>query len=549
MSIDQTGNRERFLSTILDSIQDGISVLSADLTVLYTNQVMEEWYAANMPLVGKKCYQCYHGKNHTCDPCPSLRTLESGFADFEVVTGLPGSEAKWLELFTFPMRDESGPITGVVEYVRDVTARVEAQEKLRQHAERLAILREIDKAILSAHSVQEISDRALTRIRSLLSAYRVSLAVLDEETGMAEVAAVAQRDDLPVGKGEMVPLESFGPKEYLARPVVWIDDLSNWPHKADAQRRLIEAGIRSVMLVPLRVENELIGILKIGYDRPKVQKPEHREMAVEVANQLAIAIRQAHLTEKIEQQNAQLELRVAKRTEQLQASNRALEEFAYSVSHDLKAPLRAIRGFAEIIAQRHKESLDEEARHYFDNIIEASGRMADLISDLLAYSRLGKGSMPKRTVDLDTLIREVLSEFETKAKHLGARITVHADLPSVWANPTLLSQVFGNLIDNALKYRRDDVAPAIDITARTEGGQALVSVSDNGIGIAENHLDKIFDIFQRLHSRETYPGTGIGLATVRKAVTLMGGNVTVTSQPGKGSVFTVELPTDRRDQA
>lgn len=239
---------------------------------------------------------------------------------------------------------------------------------------------------------------------------------------------------------------------------------------------------------------------------------------------------------------AELEKRVGQRTAELENANSALEAFAYSVSHDLRAPLRAISGFAEIIARRHRDSLNEEASHYFDNILEASGRMDELITNLLEYSRLGKKVMPPEAVALSPLVAEILSESGSGQTAADAEIAVQPDLPVVTGNRTLLLQVLSNLIGNALKYRRDGVRHRVEIGGTIEGNWATLSVSDNGVGIAHEHHEKIFNIFQRLHSRDDSAGTGIGLAIVKKAVEMMGGTVEVESIPGEGSVFRVKLP-------
>jgi len=243
--------------------------------------------------------------------------------------------------------------------------------------------------------------------------------------------------------------------------------------------------------------------------------------------------------------NEELELRVAEHTRELEASNRMLEDFAYSVSHDLKAPLRAISGFSEIISRRYAESLNEEARHYFENIVQAAGQMEGLIVDLLKYSRLGKETMPPAAVSLSEVIGEIVSGLESAGATKEAEVAIDPNLPVVEGNPTLLKQVFLNLMDNVLKYRREGVAHRVEIRGRVEGTWAVVEVADNGIGIAPEYQDKIFNVFQRLHGQDAYPGTGIGLAIVKKAVNLMKGTVEVESEKGRGSVFRVKLKVAR----
>jgi PAS domain S-box-containing protein len=246
---------------------------------------------------------------------------------------------------------------------------------------------------------------------------------------------------------------------------------------------------------------------------------------------------------RIRQLNEELEARVAERTRQLQSANKELEAFSYSVSHDLRAPLRAVSGFAQILARRHRSSLNDEGQRYADNIVEASERMARLIDDLLSYAKLGRKPVAPAPVSLAQVLRHVGMDLAARMAEDGSQLVVADDLPMVLGEATLLGQVFGNLIENALTYRQAGSPARVVVAWRPAGERVLVDVSDQGIGISAEHLGKIFNVFQRLHSDEQYPGTGIGLAVVTKALAMLGGDVQVQSEPGKGSMFTVSLPT------
>ncbi len=246
--------------------------------------------------------------------------------------------------------------------------------------------------------------------------------------------------------------------------------------------------------------------------------------------------------EEVHTLNEDLERRVIKRTAQLSSSNQELEAFAYSVSHDLRAPLRAISGFSQIIAHSHKNSLNEAGQHYFDNIVKASVHMNQLIDDLLLYSRVGRQAVSRQPVPLSTSLAQAMRNLADRIAETGAIIDIPDELPTVKGNQTLLSQVFTNLLDNALIYHRPDVAPEVMMNCRIKADRVIISVADKGIGILPEFHEKIFNIFQRLHSHEEYPGTGIGLAIVRKAVDLLDGRVWMESEIGVGSTFYVELP-------
>ena len=240
--------------------------------------------------------------------------------------------------------------------------------------------------------------------------------------------------------------------------------------------------------------------------------------------------------------NLELEERVADRTRSLQIANSDLESFSYSVSHDLRTPLRAINGFAEIINRRHRDDLNAEGQHYIENIIEASNRMSVLIDDLLKYSRLGRSGIRHEAVNLNDVMAELAGDLQAIMNETKGVLSIPADLPTVIGDKTLLSQVFSNLIDNGLKYHEAGKNPHVQISSRQEGETVIVAVKDNGIGIPIEFQEKIFAIFQRLHSTEEYPGVGIGLSIVKKALDLMGGSIHVESSPNKGSTFFVALP-------
>ncbi len=241
--------------------------------------------------------------------------------------------------------------------------------------------------------------------------------------------------------------------------------------------------------------------------------------------------------------NAELEQRVLQRTAQLQALNKELEAFAYSVSHDLKAPLRGIDGYSRLLLENQAARLDEDGRAFLTRIRQGVLQMGMLIEDLLAYARMERRVLQSGPVEVGSLVRSVLAErtAEIQARRIDPRL----ELPSltVRADPEGLAQVLRNLLDNALKFSRDRSVPVIEIGGRPQENCVVLWVKDNGIGFDMRFHDRIFEIFQRLHRAEDYPGTGIGLAIVRKAVQRMGGRVWAESAPDAGSTFYLELPT------
>jgi signal transduction histidine kinase len=229
------------------------------------------------------------------------------------------------------------------------------------------------------------------------------------------------------------------------------------------------------------------------------------------------------------------------RTALLEEALLELNTFAYSVAHDLRAPLRAIAGFSDMLQEDYGEALVPPAREYTRRISDNAKRMDNLITDLLTYSRLTRELMPDEHVNLESLLREILSRFGPEIRQSGAQIDVSGPLPPVVAHRISLDQVISNLLSNAIKFVIPGTPPRIRIFTQEKEDRVLLWVEDNGIGIAPEYQERIFGVFQRLHSLSDYSGTGIGLAIVRRAMERMGGRVGVESEPGKGSRFWIEL--------
>ena len=236
------------------------------------------------------------------------------------------------------------------------------------------------------------------------------------------------------------------------------------------------------------------------------------------------------------------EERLAHHARQLERSNRELEEFAQVASHDLQEPLRKVQAFANLLAREQGDDLKPAARGYLDSMLNAAGRMRALINALLSLARLTTRAQPFVAVDLSAVLAEVLADLGDAIGGSGARVEVGA-LPVVHGDPSQLRQALENLVGNALKFCHAGTPPVIRVQAApAEPGWTAVTVSDEGIGFDEKYLDRIFLPFERLHSRGGYPGTGIGLAIVRKVVERHGGSLTARSAPGEGATFIATLP-------
>jgi len=329
------------------------------------------------------------------------------------------------------------------------------------------------------------------------------------------------------------------------QPVIMTD--TKQADLTEAEQEIVAArDLRTILYLPLLIENRAVGILILGsIGRLHSLSGQEINLTMTLSSQAALSIENARLFEETQRNALELEKRVTNRTRSLQIANEELESFSYSVSHDLRAPLRAINGFTEIINRRHRENLNAEGQHYIENIIEASNRMGVLIDDLLKFSRLGRSGIHHEPVNLNEVMAELAGDLQAFLVENEGTLDIPLHLPTVVGDRTLLSQVFSNLVDNGLKYRTVGTAPRVKISAQEDENVVIIAVEDNGIGIPLEYQGKIFTIFQRLHSTEEYSGIGIGLATVKKALDLMGGSITLESQPGKGSTFYVKLPKER----
>jgi PAS domain S-box-containing protein len=351
-------------------------------------------------------------------------------------------------------------------------------------------------------------------------------------------------------------------------------------------------GFNSVIIVPMKLDGKQIGAISLISTESRLHyKATDVEMAKGLANRAALAVYNANLFQsaqheikerkslqkKLEASNSLLESRVEERTRQLvdtndglekeikrsqrierelqiysknlARSNQELQDFAYVASHDLQEPLRKIQAFGDLLESEYKEGLGDGAE-YLNRMRSAASRMSILIQDLLAFSRVSTKPQDIKQVDLNVVVEEVVSDLETSISEKSGKVTI-GKLPAVWADSTHMRQLFQNLIGNALKFHRPGVPPEVTVDVQPHAKNDTcyeIHVKDNGIGFDEKYLDRIFSVFQRLHGKDAYDGTGIGLAVCRKIVERYGGKIDAKSQPGSGSMFIIKLPINHKEQ-
>lgn len=473
------------------------------------------------------------------------RVMETGLSQTSEEEIYLGDGMRTFLVTKDPYRDAYGNISGVIGISRDITHRKQAEAALQRSAHRLETLQQIDRAILQATSPEMIAETALRRLQEAIAFQQAMVALFNFETNEAYVLA-GQLDSQP--PRSVLPIDVLSlPASLCDRGICHIKNLVALPQCPPLLAQAVTEGTQSVVIVALLVENRLIGNLYLLTDQPAIFDSESLEIAQEVANQLAIAIHQAQLREQLQRHADELEQRVAERTAQLEETNQELEAFTYSVSHDLRAPLRTIQGFAQALLEDCGMQLDDFCRSYIDSIVDDAMQMNDLISDLLNYSRLTRTQISLQPIALDDVVQEALRQLTTQIQDKQAQIQIKSPLPQVMAHRATLIQAVTNLISNAIKFVKSDIHPQIDIFATSERQDnrdwIRLWIVDNGIGIAPEHHERVFRVFERLHGVESYPGTGIGLAIVRKGLDRMGGRVGVESQLGQGSQFWIALPT------
>jgi PAS domain S-box-containing protein len=285
----------------------------------------------------------------------------------------------------------------------------------------------------------------------------------------------------------------------------------------------------------IRKDGTLIWInLTVSLVRTAVGAPRYFISVIEDVNARKLA------EEEIHRLNADLEQRVQERTAELEILNRELEAFSYSVSHDLRAPLRAIDGFSRILLKAHDQELPAEAQEYLQLIRANTQQMGQLVDDLLAFARLSRQPMRQQPVDPAGVVHQCLDELrhEMQGRHVEM---VLGELPPCHAEPTLLKQLWINLLSNALKYTRRRTAARIEIGSRDSTGERVYYIKDNGVGFDMRYAHKLFGVFQRLHRAEDYEGSGVGLAIVQRIIQRHGGRIWAEAQPQRGATFSFTL--------
>lgn len=420
----------------------------------------------------------------------------------------------WVSITSSPVFDRNGNVIGLSTIARDITKNKETDLQIKEQAELLRLSH--DAIIVQEH------DRNHKNKINYWNNGAVALYGYSQKEAVGKIATELLKTIFPLSIDEI--------HNFIMKNKFWEGELI---HTTKSGKRIVVESRWAF----ISYKGRNLQVLEINRDVTQRKK----------------------LETKLHNINKQLELKVEKRTMQLstankrlQRSNKELEDFAYIASHDLQEPLRKIQSFGNLIIEE-TGNLPEDGKTYLDRILNAASRMRLLIDNLLSYSRVISKALPFQNTDLNEIANSVISDLEVRIKEAKAIIEID-NLPVIEADPLQMRQLFQNIIGNALKYKRKNTAPVVKVYTRHNKSDTIsqkvvhICFEDNGIGIEEKYIDRIFTIFERLHSRSEYEGTGIGLAVVRKIIDRHNGSIKVESKLNKGSIFIVTLPVKQNTQ-
>lgn len=473
---------ERERKLVLESISEGVLYISQDLRIMWGNDAAARMggLADASRIVGHHCYEVIQGTDKPCRNCPCLQAMQTGR---QVSLERTGRDGRVFMVNANPVRGRKGNIIGAVEIKSDITELKFAQERLQQFKTTLDLT-----------------------LDSVFMFNPVNLRFFYVNAGATKMMGYT-REELC----HMTPLE--------IKP-----DFTE-----ESFRRLI---------APLQKRQQSSLTFQTRH-----QRADGTFLPVEVFLQyIAPPKRSGRFVAIVRDISAykQAEARLEEALEELQRSNQDLEQFAYVASHDLQEPLRMVSSYVELLAHRYGEKLDEDAREYIQFATCGTKLMQELIQDLLAYSRIGTRGKPFERVELNDLVELVRTNIQELLREAGGTLEA-GPLPTVTADRMQVVRLLQNLISNAVKFRGDR-PPHVRVSAERQADGWALRVEDNGIGIDPKHYERIFTVFQRLHTRDQYPGTGMGLAICKRIVERHGGTIGVRSRPGEGTCFTFTIP-------
>ena len=430
---------------------------------------------------------------------------------------------------------------------KEIDSTIDTNLALQQQLVQESLLASVLRRIRSSLELKQILASIVQEVRAILQADRVVVfQVFPDGTSKATAEAVGEpwRSIFE----EVFPPEAFPQScydSYIQVKITRIADRDQYD-VVDCMRPFMENfQIRAKLAVPIIVGERLWGlILAHQCAAPHDWQEWEISFMQQLAWQLETPLEQAELYRRLQielEERKKNEIELRSLTERLKHSNQELESFAYVSSHDLQEPLRKIQAFGDRLKNRCGDLLDDKSQDYLQRMLSAASRAQMLIDNLLTFSRITSKGQSFMRVNLREIIEGVLSDLEIRIEKLGGTVNL-GPIPEIDADPSQMRQLFQNLLSNALKFSRDGVPPVVTVSATVEEDRVRIEVADNGIGFDEKYRDRIFEVFQRLHGRTEYEGSGIGLSICRKIVERHHGTIIPYSQPDSGATFVIILP-------
>jgi PAS domain S-box-containing protein len=450
---------------------------------------------------------------------------------------LPTGETRYVHVFKTPVYDARGGVVGTQGIFWDVTARRRAEIALEQKTANIQLLQEITRAANESSNLEQAAQTAVDLLCAHTGWPIGHMHVTDPAgtygllpTAVWHVEDAKRFEPFIHSTEEMVVLSGEGlinPILETRRPL-WVEDACALGRFKRREAAAV-CGLKGMFAFPVLAGEDVAAVLEFYTTEAAPPDAALMEIMVPIGAQLGRVVERQRAKEAIEQQSRELA-----------RSNAELEQFAYVASHDLQEPLRMVSSYMQLLKRRYHGKLDADADEFIDFAVTGAARMQSLILDLLAFSRVGTRGSVCEPVRCDEVVERALANLRLAIEESGAEVEVEP-LPVVTGDSLQLSQVFQNLVGNALKFRGPE-PPRVHVSATKLDGEWQFRVRDNGIGIDPQYADRVFIIFQRLHKKESYSGTGIGLAICKKIVERHGGRIWVESEPGQGATFCFTLP-------
>jgi len=546
---------------ILDSAGEGIYGLDSNGRCTFANPAALQFLGFKVEeLLGQHIHSLIHhtrpdGSPYPEEECPVQAAYKQGVVH-------RGNDLYWRKAGnSFPAEFISTPIlegekiTGAVVAFRDITERKLDEEALRRLNRELRAISNCNQTLMRAEDEQTLLDD-ICRIICDDAGYRMAWVGYPENDEEKSIRLVS-RAGVDSGYLEQAKLtwadtdRGHGPSGSAIRSgkSVSIQDFDTDPEAAPWRDAALQRGYRSSISLPLKDESaNTFGILNIYAAMPNAFTAGEIRLLEELAGDMAFGImvlrariERLQAEAEVKALNLELEQRVAARTADLEAANKELEAFSYSVSHDLRTPLRAIDGFSHMLLEDYADKLDDEGKRLLNVVRDNASRMGQLIDDILKFSRAGRLEVNYSEIDMEKMANSVLAELQPSVADGKVQFEIE-HIPPARGDSAMMHQVFVNLLSNAIKFSRNSTPAKIRVGCSIEGDEAIYFVQDNGAGFDMQYADKLFGVFQRLHSTTEFEGTGIGLAIVKRIVTRHGGRVWAEGKINEGATIYFALP-------